>query len=598
MIMRLNTIGLVWFMVTGFSAVADAGGQNVTSTDVTVRRPNVILIMTDDQGYGDIGVNGNPILKTPALDTMAAQSARIEYFYVCPVCTPTRASLMTGRYNYRTRAIDTYRGRAMMDPGEVTIADILRGAGYATGIFGKWHLGDNYPMRPQDKGFDEVLVHRGGGIAQPGDPPGGEGKYTDPVLFRNGKTAPMKGYCTDVYFTEGMKWAESAGSRGRPFFLYLATNAPHGPYHDVPPDKYEYYKKQVISPDRFPATPGHPIARNLNADNLARVYAMISNIDDNVGRLFAWLDKQKLKDNTLVIFLTDNGEASVGYNAGLRGRKSDVYEGGIRTPFFVCWPGRLQPRKVTDHIAAHIDVLPTILEACGVCLPQGLKIDGRSILSLLKGQSVDWTDRTLFFQSHRGDHPVLYHNCAVRTERWKLVHNSGFGKEQFTGDPKFELFDMVHDPYETRDVAADHRDIVEDLKHRYEAWFADVSSTRPDNYAPPRICLGTAHEDPTVLTRQDWRGANWSTNDCGHWEVLVTQPGRYDVKLLFKPLGKPGKAQFKLGQTQAERDIAPRDGSAVLEGVELPAGPANLEAWVIDGPKRAGVMFVEVSRRP
>ena len=409
-------------------------------------KPNVVLIMTDDQGYGDLGVHGNPIVKTPHIDAMAGRSAVLKNFYVSPVCTPTRASLMTGRYNYRTRAIDTFRGRAMMDSSEVTVAEILRDADYATGIFGKWHLGDTYPLRAMDQGFEESLVIRGGGIGQPSDPPGGEGKYTDPMLFRNGTAVAMPGYCTDIYFTEGMKWAESAAGKGRPFFMYLPTNAPHGPFDDVPREWLEYYKKQTIAPDRFPATPGHAVPKNLNSETLARVYAMISNIDDNVGRLFEWLDRQKLTERTLVIFMTDNGEATAGYNAGLRGHKSDVYEGGVRSPFFAHWPGKLEPGVASDTVAAHIDVLPTILEACGVTLPPGLKLDGRSVWPLLRREPVKMKDRFLFVQSHRGDEPVLYHNFAVRTQRWKLVHNSGFGQERLPDRPiKLELFDMTND---------------------------------------------------------------------------------------------------------------------------------------------------------
>jgi arylsulfatase/arylsulfatase A len=234
-------------------------------------RPNVILIMTDDQGYGDLGVHGNPIIRTPHFDAMAKGSATLKYFYVSPVCTPTRACLMTGRYNYRTRAIDTFRGRAMMDPAEVTVAEMLKEAGYATGIFGKWHLGDCYPMRAIDQGFEMALVHRGGGIGQPSDPPGAEGKYTDAVLFRNGVAEPTKGYCTDVYFAEGMKWAAAAAAKNQPFFLYLPTNCPHGPFDDVPPEKYAHYKQQTIAADKFPdAKGGHPVAKQMDADTQAR----------------------------------------------------------------------------------------------------------------------------------------------------------------------------------------------------------------------------------------------------------------------------------------------------------------------------------------
>jgi len=228
-----------------------------------------------------------------------------------------------------------------------------------------------------------------------------------------------------------------------------------------------------------------------------------------------------------VILMTDNGEATAGYNAGFRGRKSDVYEGGVRSPFFAHWPGRLKPGVASEIVTAHIDVLPTILEACGVELPAGLKIDGRSLWRLLRREPGNWPDRAIVVQSHRGDEPVPLHNFAVRTQRWKLVHNSGFGQEKLPDRPvTLELFDMASDPFELHDVAAGHPDVVAELRRRYESWFADVSRTRPENYAPPRIQLGTPHDDPVVLTRQDWRGAGWGPKDRGHWDVQVAAAGR------------------------------------------------------------------------
>jgi len=416
-------------------------------------RPNVIIIITDDQGYGDLGVTGNPVIQTPNVDAMARRSGSMTNFYVHPVCAPTRACLMTGRYNYRTRVVDTYVGRAMMDPEEVTVAEILRDAGYETGIFGKWHLGDNYPMRPKDQGFKESLVHRGGGIGQPADPPGGEGKYTDPILFHNGRQTQCEGYCTDIYFDRALGWIEKCAKRKRNFFAYIPTNAPHGPFHDVPQAEYDYYKKKDLGNEQFPQDKGHPLPARCDQDKRARIFAMIDNIDDNVGKLFARLDALGVTNDTLVIFMVDNGPNGRRYVAGMKGMKSHVHEGGIRSPFFVHWPGVIEPGHSSDRIAAHIDMLPTVLDACGVPQPKGLKLDGRSLLPLLQGRPTDWPDRTLFIQSHRGDRPVLYHHFAARAQRWKLLHASGFGRESFEGEPRLELYDMENDPLEQHDLA-------------------------------------------------------------------------------------------------------------------------------------------------
>jgi arylsulfatase A-like enzyme len=560
-------------------------------------RPNVVLIMTDDQGYGDLGSSGNPIIRTPHLDEMAANSARLQYFYVSPVCTPTRACLMTGRYNYRTRAIDTFRGRAMMDSEEVTIAELLKPAGYATGIFGKWHLGDCYPMRAMDQGFEVALVHRGGGIGQPSDPPGAEDKYTDAVLFRNGVAEQTQGYCTDVYFTEGMKWAGEVSREGKPFFLYLPTNCPHGPFGDVPPKEYAYYQEQQITPDRFPETPGHPIPRNMNADTQARVYAMTENIDQNVGRLMRWLQDRQLTENTLVLFCTDNGRATPGYNAGLRGNKGTVYEGGLRSPLFAYWPSVLKPGVASERIAAHIDILPTLLEVCGVEQPAELRLDGRSLWPLLKGTANDWTARSLVFQSHRGDQPVAYHNCAIRTDRWKLLSASGFGQERLPpGGPQWELFDMHRDPYETTDVAVEHPEVVTKLKTEYDAWFKDVGSTRADNYVAPRIVVGSPHEKTTVLTRQDWRGAGWAPKDEGHWEIQVAAPAAYDVKVIVPGGTDLRQVRLKVGDLTASGELAANSTEIIFAGQRLPPGEQKLEAWIDEGGERSGVRFVEITR--
>jgi len=563
-------------------------------------RPNVILIVTDDQGYGDLGANGNPVIRTPHIDAMAARSARMARFYVSPVCAPTRASLMTGRYNYRTRAIDTFIGRAMMEPEEVTLAEILRDAGYRTGIFGKWHLGDNYPMRPIDQGFEEALVHRGGGIGQPSDPPGGEGKYTDAILFHNGESVQTEGYCTDVYFDRALDWIGARHEAGEPFFAYIATNAPHGPFHDVPEDLLAEYRAVDLGNERFPQDRGHPLPDEADLDRRARIFAMITNVDENVGRLFERLDTLGLTDGTIVIFMVDNGPNGNRYVAGMRGWKTHVHEGGVRSPFFVHWPARLEAGHTSDRIAAHIDVAPTVLDAAGVAVPEGVSLDGRSLLPLLTGEPGAWPDREIVIQAHRGDIPVRYHHFMLRNQRYKLVHPSGFGEEGFEGEPAFELYDMEADPLELEDLAAARPEEVAALRAAYDAWFDDVGDTRPDNYAPPRIVVGSPHERTTVLTRQDWRhtsGLPWAPDSNGHWELRVAAAGEYDVRLRFPASAGAGSAKLRLNDAIRSTELAAGSEEHVFEAVPLEAGLLRLQATLERGSDTRGPWQVDVTPR-
>ena len=575
-----------------------SGGDAPAAGDGT-EPPNIVLVMTDDQGYGDFGFAGNPVVRTPHLDALAAQSAQVERFYVSPVCTPTRASLMTGRYNYRTRAIDTYIGRAMMEPEEVTVAEMLRDAGYATGIFGKWHLGDAYPMRAMDQGFEESLVHRGGGIGQPSDPPGGEGKYTDAVLFRNGQREETTGYCTDVYFDAAFEFMEQAAGEGRPFFAYVPTNAPHGPFHDVPDDWLEHYR-QV---DLTAALPDPDQASEQILDRLARSYAMISNIDDNVGRLMARLDELGLAANTLVVFLVDNGPDRDRYNAGLRGRKGTVFEGGIRSPLLARWPARLQAgRDAVDRIGAHIDITPTLLDAAGVQPPAGLHLDGRSLLGLLAGEgdTAAWPDRTLYFQFHRGDEPTAFRSFAAVGQRYKLVHPSPRGEGDWNGELNLELYDLESDRGETLNLIYEAPEIAAGMSDDYLEWFEDVSSTRPDNYAPPRIVVGTDQEPVTVLTRQDWRritdDQGWRPTSRGRWLLSAREEGTFDIEVRLVA-GSAGPVLLEVGDGTHRRELAPEQANVTFEGVAVPAGDFALSAAAGEGDDRRGAHQVVLRRR-
>lgn len=558
---RLNRRKLLGTMAAGAATLVLPCRRARAENAQAPRRPNIVLIIADDQGYGDIGCHGNEKIRTPNLDRLARESVEFTQFYVSPVCSPTRASLMTGRYNYRTGVVDTYLGRSMMHPDEVTLAEILAKAGYRTGIFGKWHLGDNYPMRPIDQGFQEALVHKGGGIGQPSDPPGGN-SYFDPILQHNGVQEKFSGYCTDVFTGAAMRFIED--SRHHPFFVYLATNAPHTPLQ---------ISESYVSPY---------LEMGLD-ETTAKVYGMVANIDENVGRLLAGLKKSGLEENTIVIFLTDNGPQQERYNCGLRGRKGTVYEGGIRVPCFVRWPAMLKSGRNIDRIAAHIDILATLLDACGVAIPGGLLLDGVSLLPLLRGQNVPWPDRTLFFQWHRGDVPELYRACAARSQRYKLVN----GKE---------LYDTATDPGETNDIAATHPDIVERLLAAYEKWFRDVSATR--GYDPPRIYLGTRFENPVTLTRQDWRGprAGWGNDSLGHWEVFVQQAGDCAVTLRFAPTRAETAVHFKLGNVNLSQTVKTGSETCRFDSVRLETGEVRLEAWLGSGEKSVGVSYVDVER--
>ena len=486
------------------------------------------------------------------------------------MCSPTRASLLTGRYNYRTGAIDTYLGRSTMATDEVTLAEMLAAAGYRTGIFGKWHLGDNYPSRSIDQGFSESLVHRGGGIGQPADPPGN--RYFDPILSHNGVDQQTHGYCSDVFTDAAINFI--ADHRSEPFFAYLAFNCPHTPL-EVPAEYHERYK-------------------NMSLDNdTARVYGMVANIDENLRRLFAKLDELGLRDDTIVVYLTDNGPQQRRYNGPWRGLKGTVYEGGIHTACLLRWPGKFSAGSKQAQLAAHIDLTPTLLEACHVDRPASVTFDGISLLPWLVGQQTEPLERTLFFQWHRGDVPERFRACAARTLRYKLVQPNGSG-EQKPFEPEWALYDLQDDPGEQHNIIDSQPRIADQLKAAYEKWFADVGSTR--GFPRPRIIAGSSHENPLTLTRQDWRGAkaSWANDALGDWQVEIAAQGVYDVTVRVPAADDARTIKLRIANRELEQPLAAGQDRAVFKAVRLEPGTCDVEAQVETPAGVTGAHYVDL----
>lgn len=544
--------------------------------------PNVIVIITDDQGYGDFGFMGNTLIETPNVDQLASESALMERFYVSPVCAPTRACLMTGRYNFRTRVVDTWVGRAQMEPSEVTLAEMLSQGGYATGLFGKWHLGDMYPMRPQDQGFAEVLMHRGGGIAQPSEPIENQRRYTDAILWHNGEQIQSEGYCTDVYFDYAEEFIRSSARDKKPFFTYIATNTPHGPFHDVPEDLRQKY----MTKDLIPLVQDAVKDTAQSQDRLARIFAMIENVDQNIGELRTMLKELQIEDNTLILFMVDNGPNSMRYVGPLRGMKTGIHEGGIRSPLLAHWPKHIQAGHHNDRISAHIDLLPTILEATGQSVPAGHKLDGRSILPLLQGNPQEWAERHLFIQAQRGDAPSKRAHFAVIGQDYKLLHDTGFGNQRKPfEDVPYELYHLTDDQGEQNNLAESDPDRAATMLQMYDDWFADVSSTRPDNYAKAPIFMGTEIEPVSHLTWQDWEqispGRGWGRQ--GRWYVDVKEASTFEVEVIARDTINDWQMRLEIGEQTWDAKALGRTRKLIIPDVQLPPGPAVVMGYIDDG---------------
>lgn len=565
-----------------------------TTTAAAAGKPNVVIVLTDDQGYGDLSCHGNPILKTPQMDRLHDQSVRFTDFHAAPMCTPTRSQLMSGRDALDNGAMNVSSGRTMLRRGIPTMADIFAGWGYRTGIFGKWHLGDVYPYRPQDRGFQRAIWYPSSHISAA--PDYWNNDYFDPHFrLENGAIRQFKGYCTDVLFDEAMGWMKEQAKAGQPFFAYIALNAAHGPLYV--PDKY-----------REPY-------RALGKD-LASFFGMIANIDENLGRLEGMLQQSGLRDNTILIFMTDNGGTAgvKTFNAGMKGGKISLWEGGHRVPCFIRWPaGRLgEPRDVTD--LTHIqDLLPTLGELCSLKSPPDPKWDGVSLAGLLRGRVPALPDRMLVVQFSRMDHqqPVKY-DAAVLWKRWRLLN----GKE---------LYDLSTDPGQEHDIASAHPEIVAPMREHYDKWWAQIE---PDVNTLSDITIGSEAQPVTLLSAADWqdvfldqqRQVRRGDARSGPWGLDVAREGEYVFELRrwsreadaplnaglppFRqidgtlPEGKAlpiAKAKLRVGAVEQTRDVNPGDTFASFV-VPLKKGRIKAQTWFYDagGKELCGAYYVYV----
>ncbi|GAB3279666.1 sulfatase-like hydrolase/transferase [Larkinella harenae] len=467
--------------------------------------PNVVLILTDDQGWGDLSLHGNRFLETPYLDRLALSGAQFERFFVSPLCAPTRASLLTGRYHLRTGTVSVTQGWERMRSEELTLAEVFGQNGYATGCFGKWHNGEHAPEDPNGQGFDEFL----------GFCAGHWNNYFNTDLQHNDRMVPTKGFITDVLTDAALKFIEH--HRSRPFFCYVPFNAPHSP-HQVPDRYFDKYK-----------------AKGLN-DEQSSIYGMVENVDDNVGRLLTRLDQLGLAANTIVVFATDNGPNGHRFNGGMKGIKGSVDEGGVRVPMFVRWPGKIRPHTQIHTQAAHIDVLPTLADLCGLSVKWPHLLDGRSLAGLLRGQSDSLPERMLFTHSAgMTSNGLAAEPGGVRTAHYRLVQQKG----------QTQLYDMLGDPAQTKDIAVEQPQEVQRLQTAYNNWLSDVSRTislfRPAPIAGRRVLLQApeARFSGAVRYKQgsgwanDWL-VNWqSPADSIWWDVVVERAGVYRLSLQY-----------------------------------------------------------------
>jgi arylsulfatase A-like enzyme len=554
-------------------------------------RPNVIAIMTDDQG-NNVACQGNPHVSTPHIDKLAEQGVRLSNFHQMPMCTTSRAALMTGKYAERTGAWRTSLGRTMMRPDNVTIAEVFKANGYATGQFGKWHLGDNWPMHPQNQGFDEVVGLRCGAIGQIADYWGND--YFDDTYYHNGKPKQYKGYCTDVFFSETIRFIKE--HRDEPFFVYLAPNVTH-----LPLNVAKKYSKPHVD-------------KGID-EKLAIFYGMIDNLDENFGRLMTFLKKEGLDENTVILFTTDDGAQSAArsnspdaWNMGMRGDKGSMEEGGHRVFSFLRWPGGdIGAGTDNNSLISVMDVYPTLLDLCVLQVPEDVELEGRSFKPYLKKQlSPENDDRPLFFYYFNPKKPDDRSKACVMWKNWRLL--SGVN-----------LYDIEKDRMQLYDVATDHPGIVKQMNAFFDAHHAaGLKSIKK----PVRFILGDSRAPTVELTSQDvYRGpkgpqafsqshARNLTQAHGPYKVTIATPGNYTFTLSRYPLytklpfgvgsRKMEEHDFAIekvrlaiaGQT-VEKSVIPKDTHASFT-LDLKKGDTDLETWLLGDGKDGVAYFVTV----
>ncbi len=552
-------------------------------------KPNVIIVMTDDQGIGDFGFTGNPYIKTPVIDKLADQSLNLTNFYVAPVCAPTRASLMTGRYSERTGVYDTYKGGAIMSDSEITIAEILQENGYETGIFGKWHLGDNYPYRPFDQGFETSVVFRAGGVGQPGDIFNffaRDSSYFNPVLFKNGEPVKTIGYCSDVYTDETIEFINKNQKKSeKPFFAYLSFNAPHTPLQ-LPQEYYNMYKDIEFDASKFEVY--DEIVEKMTAKDIEaakKVYGMVSNIDDNIGKLIQSLKEQGIYDNTIIVFLTDNGPQQNRYKMGLRERKSSVFGGGVRVPCLIHYPEKFKEKQELDATIAHIDLLPSILDLCGL-EKVNHKIDGMSFFSSDNDDYSAFENRTLFFEWGRG-FLTKYRNFSALKNNFKLVGNTSAE----SSIENFELYDVESDPQEKNNILAENTETANALKTEIDDWYNEIISEENNNKIYPAF-VGTSYENPVLLNRNDAKGGQ------KYWDVKVVEDGIFDIQFHFQEeIEEPGEMHLQMYPYNLVQKNTKPMKELTIEGQKLKKGDYRFEPYYQTGTRKFIVPFYVSIRR-